>query len=157
MLARAASTRHASYSLRLSTRNSILARCRLADLFLDTLPYNAHTTACDALWSGVPVLTCAGTTFAGRVAASLLHAAALPELVTASMEEYEALALKLASDPKTLAGLREKLARNRHTTAFFDTGRWRRHLEWAFSAMWQRRQQGKSPQSFAVPPLGFLP
>ena len=84
-----------------------LARHRLADLFLDTLPYNAHTTASDALWAGLPVLTCRGTTFAGRVAASLLRAIGLPELITESLPAYEALALQLASDPALLAGIRD--------------------------------------------------
>ena len=85
-----------------------LARQRQADLFLDTLPYNAHTTACDALWAGVPVVTCLGTTFVGRVAASLLKAVGLDELITQSLEDYEALALKLAHDPAYLAALREQ-------------------------------------------------
>ena len=90
-----------------------LARHRLADLFLDTLPYNAHTTASDALWAGLPVLTCRGKTFAGRVAASLLTAVGLPELLTDSLEEYEALALRLATDPLLRSGLRERLRKNR--------------------------------------------
>ena len=85
-----------------------LARQRQADLFLDTLPYNAHTTACDALWAGVPLLTCLGTTFVGRVAASLLKAIGLDELITHSLDDYEALALKLAHDPAALAALREQ-------------------------------------------------
>ena len=92
-----------------------LARLRQADLFLDTLPYNAHTTACDALWAGLPVLTCLGTTFAGRVAASLLKAIGVDELITHSLEDYEALALKLARDRSYLACIREKLARNRNS------------------------------------------
>ena len=87
-----------------------LARHRLADLFLDTLPYNAHTTASDALWAGLPVLTCLGTTFAGRVAASLLQAIGLPELITHSLDEYEALALQLARDETRLFELKRKLA-----------------------------------------------
>src|SRR4029077_19044540 len=90
-----------------------LARGRLADLFLDTLPVNAHTTASDALWMGVPVLTCLGATFAGRVAASLLSAVGLEELITQSLDEYESLALSLARDPVRLAEIRAKLARNR--------------------------------------------
>jgi protein O-GlcNAc transferase len=98
-----------------------LARQRQAGLFLDTPCYNAHTTASDALWAGLPVLTCLGETFAGRVAASLLHAAGLPELVTGSLTEYEALALKLARDPAALAALKDKLAKNRDTCALFDT------------------------------------
>src|SRR3979490_601337 len=89
------------------------ARCLLADLYLDTLPYNGHGTASDMLWAGLPVLTCAGSTFAGRVAGSLLHAVGLPELVTASLEEYQALALKLARGDGLLGGLRTRLQRNR--------------------------------------------
>jgi protein O-GlcNAc transferase len=89
-----------------------LARHRVADLFLDTLPYNAHTTASDALWAGLPVITCAGETFASRVAGSLLHAVGLAELVTYSLADYETLALELATKPMMLAGLRTTLARN---------------------------------------------
>src|SRR5262249_56753103 len=98
-----------------------LARCRLADLFLDTLPYNAHTTASDALWVGLPVLTCMGKAFAGRVAASLLRAIGLPEMVTSNMADYEALALMLARDPARLGQIKVKLARNRETDPLFDT------------------------------------
>ena len=90
-----------------------LARHRLADLFLDTLPYNAHTTASDALWTGLPVVTCQGNAFAGRVAASLLKAVGLPELVTHNLADYEALALRLASDAAMLQRIRETLASNR--------------------------------------------
>ena len=86
------------FAPRRALRSAHLARHRLADLVLDTLPYNAHTTASDALWAGVPVVTCAGTTFAGRVAASLLHAVGLPELVTSSLAEYEALAARSGSE-----------------------------------------------------------
>src|SRR5258708_12894674 len=96
-----------------------LGRHRHADLFLDTLPCNAHTTASDALWAGLPVLTCSGGTFAGRVAGSLLTAIGLPELVTGSLEEYEQLALALARDPQPLIALRRKLQINPHTTALF--------------------------------------
>ncbi len=100
-----------------------LARHRLADLFLDTSHYNAHTTACDALWAGLPVVTCAGATFTSRVAASLLSAVRLPELVTASFEEYRALALVLARDSARLSALKAKLAANRDTTRAFRTRR----------------------------------
>jgi predicted O-linked N-acetylglucosamine transferase (SPINDLY family) len=130
-----------------------LARHRCADLFLDTLPYNAHTTASDALWAGLPVLTCLGTTFAGRVAASLLHAIGLPELVTRSLEEYEALALNLAADPGSLTAIKTKLMANRKTHALSDTARYTRHIEAAYTAMWQRHQRGEPPQSFAVAAL----
>jgi len=127
-----------------------LARHRLADLFLDTLPYNAHTTASDALWAGLPVLTCLGTTFPGRVAASLLNSVGLPELITHSLDEYESLALQLARNPERLAGLKAKLARNRGTYPLFDTDRFRRHIESAYTTMWERYQRGEPPRSFAV-------
>lgn len=129
-----------------------LARHRLADLFLDTLPYNAHTTASDALWAGLPVLTCAGVTFAGRVAGSLLGSLGLQELVTFNLNDYEALALKLARDPGLLAGLRAKLALNRASAALFDTDRFRRHIEAAYASMWVTWQRGEPPQGFAVGP-----
>lgn len=106
-----------------------LARHALADLFLDTLPYNAHATACDALWAGLPVLTCRGRAFAGRVASSLLTAIGLPELITERREDYEATALALARDPTRLKALREKLAANRSTAPLFDTARFARDLE----------------------------
>ncbi|MBL8690621.1 MAG: tetratricopeptide repeat protein [Rhodospirillaceae bacterium] len=130
-----------------------LARHRLADLFLDTLPYNAHTTACDALWTGLPLVTCKGTSFAGRVAASLLTAIGLPELITQSLAEYEALALKLATDGIALAAAKEKLARNRLALPLFDTARATRHLECAFSTMVERYRRGEAPASFDVKPI----
>ena len=120
-----------------------LARQRQADLFLDTLPYNAHTTACDALWAGVPLLTCLGTTFVGRVAASLLKAIGLDELITHSLADYEALALKLAHDPTALAALRERLARNKTSFPLFDTARTTRQIETAYTMMWERYQRGE--------------
>jgi predicted O-linked N-acetylglucosamine transferase (SPINDLY family) len=128
-----------------------LARLRLADLFLDTLPYNAHGTACDALWAGVPVLTCMGKTFAGRVAASLLHAIGLPELVTASLPEYEQTALLLARDPARLSALKAKLMRNRDTAPLFDTARFTRDLEFAYTSMQERHESGMPPVAFSVP------
>jgi protein O-GlcNAc transferase len=124
-----------------------LARQRQADLFLDTLPYNAHTTACDALWAGVPVLTCLGTTFAGRVAASLLKAVGLDELITPSLQDYEALALKLAQDPSSQTAIRDRLARNRNSFPLFNTGRSTRHIEAAYATMWQRYQSGETPKA----------
>jgi predicted O-linked N-acetylglucosamine transferase (SPINDLY family) len=114
-----------------------LARHRLADLYLDTLPCNAHTGASDALWAGLPVLTCAGRTFAGRVAGSLLHAVGLPELVTRSLVEYEALALQLAGERGQLMQLRERLAANRASAPLFDTERFRENLESAYRGMRQ--------------------
>ncbi len=127
-----------------------LARHRLADLFLDTLPYNAHTTASDALWAGLPLLTCQGRSFAARVAASLLHAVGLEELVTHTLEDYEALALRLATNPALLGGIRRKLEQNRQTYPLFDTGLFCRHIEAAYTRMWEIWQRGEAPQSFAV-------
>jgi protein O-GlcNAc transferase len=127
-----------------------LARHRAADLFLDTLPYNAHSTACDALWAGLPVLTCAGAAFAGRVGASMLKAAGLPELVTTRLEDYEALALKLATDSALLPSMRRKLENQRLACPLFDGDRFRRHVEAAYTAMWDIHLRGESPHSFRV-------
>jgi predicted O-linked N-acetylglucosamine transferase (SPINDLY family) len=127
-----------------------LSRLRLADLFLDTLPYNAHATANDALWAGLPVLTCAGAGFAGRVAASLLRSVGLPDLVTDSLQAYEDIALQLARDPDALASIRQKLARNRATAPLFDTSRYMRDLESAYAEMWRRWRHGLPAECFAV-------
>lgn len=127
-----------------------LARHRVADLFLDTLPCNAHTTASDALWAGLPVLTAAGTTFAGRVASSLLHAVGLPQLVTDSLASYEALALEIARDAGLLAELKRKLTAQRTTCALFDTVRFCRHIEAAYLAMWQRHLSGAPPAALSI-------
>jgi predicted O-linked N-acetylglucosamine transferase (SPINDLY family) len=127
-----------------------LARVRLADLFLDTLPHNAHTTASDALWCGVPVVSCRGTTFAGRVAASLLSAIGLEDMVTHSLEAYEATALRLANDPEWRATVRKRLAANRETTPLFDTAGYTRTLEAAYLAMWEQHLKGEPPASFTV-------
>jgi predicted O-linked N-acetylglucosamine transferase (SPINDLY family) len=120
-------------------------------LFLDTLPINAHTTTSDALWAGLPVLTCMGDAFAGRVAGSLLHAVGLPELVTHSLPEYETMALRLAHEPGLLAGFRDRLARNRSTAPLFDIERFTRHLETAYARMWEICSAGEPPQPFSVP------
>jgi protein O-GlcNAc transferase len=127
-----------------------LARCMRADLFLDTLPFNAGTTASDALWAGLPVLTCSGEALAARMAGSLLQAVGLPELITTTLAEYEARALALATQPEMLGGLRERLGRNRQSTPLFDSARFRRHLEAAYVGMWQRQQRGEPPAAFAV-------
>ena len=119
-----------------------LARYRQADLFLDTHPYNAHTTAADALMAGLPVLTCMGGAFPARVAGSLLHTLGLPELVTRSLADYEAVALRLAQSPAELAGLRQRVRDQRHTSALFDTAGFCRHLEAACTAMWRASQLG---------------
>ena len=145
----------ASQRLIFATRASVanhLARHRLADLFLDTLPYNAHTTASDALWVGLPVLTSIGATFPGRVAASLLKAIGLDELITRSLEEYEALALQLAHDPRYLASLKERLAHNRDTFPLFNTARTTRQIESAYMTMADIWRRGESPRNFSVEP-----
>ena len=130
-----------------------LARYALADLFLDNLPVNAHTTASEALWCGLPVVTCAGEIFVGRVAGSLLCACGLPELVTHNLAEYEALALRLAADRPALLNLREKLVRDRHTAPLFDIERYTRNLEAAFAHMMRLYRDGHAPQAFAVTDL----
>jgi protein O-GlcNAc transferase len=127
-----------------------LARHRAADLFLDTLPCNAHTTASDALWAGLPVLTAAGSTFAGRVAGSLLRAAGLSELITANLDDYEWLALKLAREPALLSQHKTKLAENRFTHPLFDSDRSTRCIESAYRAMWHRQERGLAPAGFDV-------
>jgi protein O-GlcNAc transferase len=137
------------FAARTSMENH-LARHGLADLFLDTLPYNAHTTASDALWGGLPIVTCCGESFAGRVATSLLTAIGLPELATQRLDEYEALALRLARDAPLLKGIKFKLARNRETHPLFNTNRFTRHLEAAYLMMWEIWQRGEKPRSFAV-------
>ena len=128
-----------------------LARHRHADLFLDTLPCNAHTTASDALWAGLPVVTRTGDSFAGRVAASLLRAVGLPELVTDSAAGYEQLALELATHPERLAEVKARLVGNLETCALFDTDRYCRNLEAAYTTMYERSQQGLPPESFSAP------
>ena len=123
-----------------------LARHRLADLFLDTLPYNAHTTASDALWAGLPVLTCMGESFASRVAASLLNAVGLPELVTTTAHDYKALAIALANNPDQLKAIKDKLAFNRLSTPLFDTQLFTKHLEAAYTQMYDRYQDDLAPE-----------
>ncbi len=127
-----------------------LARLALADLFLDTVPYNAHATASDSLWAGLPVLTCRGGTFAGRVAASLLQAGGLSELIADSLAEYESRALQLACDPNRLGTLKAKVIAAR-TSALFDTVRYTANLENAYISMWERSRLGLGPAAFTVP------
>jgi protein O-GlcNAc transferase len=129
-----------------------LARQRLAGLFLDTTPYNAGGTGVAALWSGVPLLTVLGKTFVGRIAASMLHAVGLPELVTQSLEDYEALALKLAHEPRLLFGVWRKLQDNLRVKPLFDTKRFARNIEAAYTTVWERNRRGEPPQPFAVEP-----
>jgi predicted O-linked N-acetylglucosamine transferase (SPINDLY family) len=127
-----------------------LARHRVADLFIDSLPFNAHTTASDALWAGLPVLTCAGQALPGRVAASLLTAIGLPELITTTREDFRQLAVRLALNPPELKQIRDKLARNRLTAPLFDTARHTRHLESAFTAIYERRLAQLPPAHVSV-------
>jgi predicted O-linked N-acetylglucosamine transferase (SPINDLY family) len=127
-----------------------VARLSLAGLALDTLPYGAHTTAMDALWAGVPMVSCLGKNFAGRVGASLLNAVGLPELITHDLQAYEALALRLARDADLLARLRRRLANNRTTHPLFDTARFARHLETAYETMWAIHCDGGEPRSFGI-------
>ena len=127
-----------------------MARHAAADLFLDTLPYNAHTTASDALWAGLPLLTCPGNSFASRVAASLLTTLELPELIASSAEDYEAKALVLATDASRLTTLREKLAANRRAAPLFDGKQFTRDIEAAYAAVYQRYQAGLPPDHIRI-------
>lgn len=127
-----------------------LARHRLADLFLDTHTCNAHTAASDALWAGLPLLTCAGTGFAGRVAASLLKSIGLPELIASDLAEYERQAIAFARNPELLQAFADRLEANRLTRSLFDTERFTRDLERAYEIMWQRHVAGAAARTFAV-------
>ena len=127
-----------------------LARCRLADLALDTRIYGGHTTTSDLLWAGVPVVTMLGTHFASRVPASLLNAVGFPELITHNLEEYESLALRLSQNPGELAALRTKLTQNRKTEPLFDTPRFVRNLESAYHKIWARFLTGEMPRMIEV-------
>jgi len=127
-----------------------LARHKVADLFIDTLPCNAHTTASDALWAGLPILTCIGESFASRVAASLLNAIELPELITTTQEEYEAIAIELATNPVKLKAIKDKLERNRLTTALFDTPRFTKHIEAAYTQMYERYKADLPPDNIYI-------
>jgi predicted O-linked N-acetylglucosamine transferase (SPINDLY family) len=138
------------FATRVPSIEEHLARYRLADLFLDTTPYNAHTTTSDVLRAGLPVLTCMGKAFAGRVAGSLLHAVGLPELVTNSLEEYENLALRLARSPDELTGIRKKLRENLVASPLYDTRKYCRNLEAAYQSMWKLYQRGETPRHFSV-------
>jgi predicted O-linked N-acetylglucosamine transferase (SPINDLY family) len=128
-----------------------LARYRVADLFLDTLPYNAGATASDALWAGLPVLTCVGDAFAGKMGASLLTAIGLPELITYTQPQYEELAVALANDPQRLAAIKFKLAANRSTTLLFDTHCFAKHLEAGYSKILEKHHAGLPPEHVHVP------
>jgi predicted O-linked N-acetylglucosamine transferase (SPINDLY family) len=127
-----------------------LARHKAADLFLDTLYYNAHTTASDALWAGLPVLTCMGEGFASRVAASLLHAIGLPELVTQTQKDYEALAIELATNSAKLKAIKDKLSTNRHSSPLFDTLSYSKHIESVYTKMYERYLAGSPPDHIYI-------
>lgn len=139
------------FARKLPLNEDHLARIKLADLFLDTFHYNAHTTAADALWAGLPVLTRLGQTFAGRVAGSLLNAVGLPELVTTSSEAYEQTAIDLAREPAKLEAIRQKLADNRLSTPLFNTELFTGHIEAAYTAMYRRHQSGLAPDHIVLP------
>jgi predicted O-linked N-acetylglucosamine transferase (SPINDLY family) len=134
------------FAARLASLPEHLARLRAADLFLDTFPYNAHASALDALWAGLPVLTCEGQGFASRVAASALRTINLPDLITDSISHYEETATGLAGDPLRLSRIREALAQNRASTALFDTTRYCRNLEAAYEQIHERRHAGGLPE-----------
>jgi protein O-GlcNAc transferase len=138
------------FAPRVAANEDHLARQRVADLFVDTTPYNAHTSASDALWAGLPVVTCLGEAFAGRVAASMLHAVGMSELVTTSLDAYEALAFKLATEPTVLGAVKAKLAAHRDTHALFDTARFCRGIEAAYATMHERHRRGEPPEGFAI-------
>ncbi len=127
-----------------------LSRHRCADLFLDTLIYNAHTTASDALWSGLPVLTCIGKSFASRVSASLLNAIGLIELITQTRDEYEALAIELATNPRKYQAIKDKLEINRLTSPLFDTPQFTKHIETAYSKIYARYQVDLPPDHICI-------
>jgi predicted O-linked N-acetylglucosamine transferase (SPINDLY family) len=133
------------FAERMPSQADHLARHRLAGVALDTLPFNGHSTTIDALWAGLPVITCVGTTFPGRVAASLLGAIGLPDLVAADLDQYEELAFQLASDPERLASIRRRLGAQRLTTPLFDTPRYARGLEAAFTEIHRRHLAGLPP------------
>ena len=129
-----------------------LSRYGAADLFLDTLPFNAGATASDALWAGLPIVTCVGSAYAARMAGSLQRAIGLSEMITESMEEYESLTYRLATEPGLISVIRSKLGRNRSTHPLFNLKRFRRHIEEAYFAMWHRHLQGLEPTNISIPP-----
>jgi predicted O-linked N-acetylglucosamine transferase (SPINDLY family) len=138
------------FASRLKSKEDHLKRIQLADLFLDTLPFNAHTTASDALRVGLPVLTQIGESFTSRVAASLLNAVNLPELITSSQKEYEALAVELATNPLKLKAIKDKLNNNLPTAPLYDTPLFAKHIESAYKMMYQRQQEGLEPENIYV-------
>jgi predicted O-linked N-acetylglucosamine transferase (SPINDLY family) len=138
------------FAVKIESMAEHLARHRLADVFLDTLPFNAQTTAVDALWAGLPVLTCLGESSFGRIAGSVLMALGMPELVATSLQEYEAQAVRIGLDSGYAKGLKEKLERSKGEAPLFDTARLTWHMERAYEQMHQRVQQGLGVQAFEV-------
>jgi predicted O-linked N-acetylglucosamine transferase (SPINDLY family) len=154
-LRREAAARHIDperliFAKRLPSPSEHLARYRVADLFIDTFPYNAHATASDALWAGLPVLTCLGEAFAGRVAASLLNAAQLPELIASTPDQYEEAAVELALNPKRLAEIKQRLADRRPTPPLFNTALYTKHIEAAYTKIYDRSHAGLSAEDLYV-------
>jgi predicted O-linked N-acetylglucosamine transferase (SPINDLY family) len=127
-----------------------IERCKVADLFLDTFPYNAGTTASDALWAGLPVLTCMGDSFASRIAASLLTAIELPELITRTQAEYEDVAIELATNPEKLKNIKIKLDKNRSTTALFNSQNFTINIENAYKEIYERFQKNLRPEHIII-------
>jgi predicted O-linked N-acetylglucosamine transferase (SPINDLY family) len=140
------------FAPRLSAMEDHFQRIQLADLFMDTLPYNAHTTTSDALRMGLPVLTCIGQSFASRVAASLLKAVNMPELITTTQEHYEALAIELATQPEKLKLIKAKLVANLATAPLYNTPLFTKHLESAYLTMYDSYQNGLAPEHIVVEP-----
>ena len=138
------------FASRLDSKEDHLKRIQSADLFLDTLPFNAHTTTSDALRAGLPVLTLIGESFASRVAASLLNAVNLPELITSSQEEYEALAIELATNQGKLKTVKDKLDQNLPNAPLYDTPLFTQHIESAYKAMYDRYHRGLKPENIYV-------
>ena len=138
------------FATRLPLKEDHMNRIKLADLFVDSLPFNAHATASDALRMGLPVLTCIGNSFAGRVAASLLKAVKLPEMITATQEQYESLAIKLATHPEKLKAIKDKLVNNLPTTTLYDTPLFAQHLEAAYTIMYEKYQNGLNSDDIEI-------
>ena len=134
------------FAPRLASKEDHLSRMQLADLFIDTLPYNAHTTCSDALRIGIPVITCIGKSFTSRVAASLLNAVNLPELITTSLENYESLAIKLATNPEEFKSLKDKLINNLPTSTLFNTQLFTKYLESTYIEMYEKYLKGNDPE-----------
>ena len=152
-LARGVAASRLVFAPKVMAMDAHLARYRAADLFLDTVPYGAHATARDALWAGLPVLTCLGGAFASRVAGSLLASLGMPDLVTSNLDEYASKALELARSPADLGDLRERLSHQKRSRQVFDTELYCRHFETALQMMWARQRRGQTPQAFSVPAI----